>query len=89
MNPSNEIKVNCNGINSLYAYSFTNYLNNASLADTLLLDSKGNPIEIITTVYRVRILFTSTTVLMSIIGGISILSVFLISSIVVTLKSRK
>ena len=79
----------CKGINSLYAYSFTNYLNNASLADTLLLDSKGNPIEIITTVYRVRILFTSTTVLISIIGGIAILSVFLISSIVVTLKSRK
>lgn len=76
-------------IDSMYSYSFTNYLEHASLGDVFLLDGKGNPIEIVTIVNRVRILFTSTSVIICIIGGILLMIISLIASITVTLKSRK
>ena len=62
---------------------------NASLADEFLLDKSGNKIEIITVVNRIRILFTNTSIWMCIFGGLGILIITLISSTIVTLKSRK
>ena len=76
-------------VNSLYSYRFENTLMNASLADVALLDSKGNPIIIETVVNRIRLMFTSTSIWICIIGGATITLITLVSSMIVTLKSRK
>ena len=76
-------------IDSMYSYSFSNYLTHASIGDEFLLDASGNPIEIVTVVNRVRILFTSTSVVLCVVGGIVLMLFSLFASITVTLKSRK
>ena len=77
-----------NVINGLYSYSFENLLLNP-VFNTPLYDSSGNTVLIVTTVNRIRIMFTSSTIWISIISVISILSIMLASSIFVTLRSRK
>ena len=76
-------------IDSMYSYSFSNYVTHAAFADVQLLDANGNPIEIITVVQRVRVLFTSTSVVICIVGGLLLMIASLVASIIVTLKSRK
>ena len=76
-------------IDSMYSYSFSNYLTHAALGDVFLLDASGNKVEIVTVVNRVRILFTSTSVIICVVGGIVLMLFSLFASITVTLKSRK
>ena len=76
-------------INTLYSYNFSNFLQHATSDGDLLKGDNGKFIEIITNVKRIRVMFTPTSYLTVIIGTISVLIITLISSIVVTLKSRK
>ena len=75
-------------INSMYSYSFVNQLMNKK-TNTPILDANGNVILIETVVHRVRIMFTETSYFSTIVITVGVLIVTLMSSIFVTLRSRK
>ena len=77
-----------NIINNMYSYSFVNQLMNDK-THTPIYDLNGNLILIETVVHRVRLMFTTSSYLSTILITIGVLAVTLISSIFVTLRSRK
>jgi hypothetical protein len=77
-----------NIINNMYSYSFVNQLMNDK-THTPIYDLNGNLILIETVVHRVRLMFTTSSYLSTILITIGVLAVTLTSSIFVTLRSRK
>ncbi len=81
-------KLFVNVVNNLYSFTFFNTLMNEKL-NTPLFDANGNTVIVATTVHRIRLMFTSSTYITTIITTLSVMLVTLASSIFVTLRSRK
>ena len=77
-----------NVINNMFSYTFENILLQAKTGEALL-DANGHFYVITTTIHRIRLMFTYSTYLTTIISTVSILIVTLLGSIYVTLRSRK
>lgn len=81
-------KVFVDVINDMYSYSFVNQMINDKTGMPIY-DLSGNVILVETIVHRVRLMFTNTSYLSTILITLGVLAVTLASSIFVTLRSRK
>lgn len=77
-----------NVINNMYSYSFVNQLMNEKTG-LPIYDANGSVILVETVVHRVRLMFTSSAYISSIVITLGVMICTLASSIFVTLKARK
>ena len=72
----------------MYSYSFVNQLMNEKTG-LPIYDANGSVILVETVVHRVRLMFTSSAYISSIVITLGVMICTLASSIFVTLKARK